>query len=138
MSFKTVKILPSLLLLVTLTACNTYPDCENDPDFLLVKEKILDQIQAKARASRPFSLAFNDSDTISISAIKEVGMDDEGPLSDDWTCTCFAEFDYGNAWGEVYYSVRKSEDNYSTKVNSILVQPVSREMYEKIKNKAKD
>ena len=135
---KSQNLLVFAFLLIILSACNTYPDCEQDPDFLLVKEKILDQIEAKAKASRPFSLAFHDSDTISIGAIKEVGMDDEGPTSDDWTCTCYAEFDYGDAWGEVYYSVRKDEDNYSTKVNSILVQPVSREMHDEMKSWGKD
>ena len=121
-----------VILTLMLSSC-WVPDCEDDVNL----PKIQSAVFMKLDSDGLNKSSLGKSNEVSISNIQEIGMDDEGPLSNDWTCSCSAEYDYKKKWGKVSYSVRQKDQNFSTRVHKVTSYPLTRKKYEEIKTWAK-
>jgi len=95
-----------LIAALILHACGSGPpDCDDERILPFVQTRVLHHYFPDS--SRSDLKAYND--LVKLSLIEETGLDDEGPLSDDWTCFCEAEFDYKRKWGTVRSPIRSNE-----------------------------
>ena len=109
-----------------LLACGSGPpDCDDEIMLPFVQTRVLHHYFPDS--SRTDLKVHNE--LVKLSSIELTGMDDEGPLSNDWTCFCEAEFDYKRKWGTIRYTIRSKEGSISLRSATVYPKPLTREKW---------
>lgn len=122
-----------IFLCISLNSCDIL-DCEENANFRVLKKEIIESAEIRINESRTAAMLVDEKDTLSLSSFQMHTIEDKN-RGEEWICTCTTEFDYGEMWGKVTYSIREKNGGTFTTVNHVRIEPVSREIYEMLNGK---